>query len=411
MAADTAVMHEGVFEYEVVDGRALAVTLLRCVGTISRERIATRPFPAGPDVPTPLAQMIGETAFSSGGHGRTPSVRELLPHWERFALPMVSAPAVGRRRASGERIAARGVGRRGAVERSPPGRGARGSALEPADRRTGARDRRRERRRARAGADRDDRGDDLSETFDAIVVGGGVMGTAAAHELAMRGRNTLLLERFTFGHGRGSSGGPTRIFRFTYEHPDYVRMAGPALDAWRELEDLAGERLLHTTGGIDIGEGSRRSADALEAAGSPFAWLGAEATMERWPGLVIAPGTPVLVQESGGVCMAERTVRAQARLAAEAGATVREETAVEAIHPGGGGRRGHDHRRRDVPGGRGGGHGRAVGRAAPADGGHRPPPGSVVRAGDVLPAGRSAAAVPDDHRLDGRVDAGAPQRR
>ena len=93
-------------------------------------------------------------------------------------------------------------------------------------------------------------------------------------------------------------------------------MAGPALDAWRELEDLAGERLLHTTGGIDIGEGSRRSADALEAAGSPFAWLGAEATMERWPGLVIAPGTPVLVQESGGVCMAERTVRAQARLAA-----------------------------------------------------------------------------------------------
>ncbi len=162
-----------------------------------------------------------------------------------------------------------------------------------------------------------------------------MMGTAAAHELAMRGRNTLLLERFTFGHGRGSSGGPTRIFRFTYEHPDYVRMAGPALDAWRELEDLAGERLLHTTGGIDIGEGSRRSADALEAAGSPFGWLAAEATMERWPGLVIAPGTPVLVQESGGVCMAERTVRAQARLAVEAGATVCEETAVEAIHPGG----------------------------------------------------------------------------
>src|SRR4029077_16230259 len=117
------------------------------------------------------------------------------------------------------------------------------------------------------------RGDEMSEEYDAIVVGGGVMGTATALELAMRGRNTLLLERFTFGHGRGSSGGPTRIFRFTYEHPDYVRMAGPALDAWRELEDLAGERLLHTTGGIDIGEGSRRSADALDAAGSPFEWL------------------------------------------------------------------------------------------------------------------------------------------
>ena len=72
--------------------------------------------------------------------------------------------------------------------------------------------------------------DDM-ETFDAIVVGGGVMGTATSHELARRGKRTLLLERFTFGHARGSSGGPTRIFRFTYEHPDYVRMAGPALDA------------------------------------------------------------------------------------------------------------------------------------------------------------------------------------
>ena len=51
MAAETAVLHEGVFEYEVVDGRALAVTLLRCVGTISRERMATRPFPPGPTSP------------------------------------------------------------------------------------------------------------------------------------------------------------------------------------------------------------------------------------------------------------------------------------------------------------------------------------------------------------------------
>ena len=94
MAADTAVMHEGVFEYEVVDGRALAVTLLRCVGTISRERMATRPFPAGPDVPTPLAQMIGETAFRVGIWPNA-DARELLRNWERFALPLATAVASG----------------------------------------------------------------------------------------------------------------------------------------------------------------------------------------------------------------------------------------------------------------------------------------------------------------------------
>src|SRR2546428_318555 len=157
------------------------------------------------------------------------------------------------------------------------------------------------------------------------------MGTAAAGELAGRGRNTLLLERFTFGHNRGSSGGPTRIFRFTYEHPDYVRMAGPALDAWRELEDRSGERLLYTTGGLDVGEGAKQSADALAACGTRVEWISAEQTMERWPGLVIEPGTPVLLQGDGGVCMAERTVKAQARLAHRRGATVLEETKVESV--------------------------------------------------------------------------------
>lgn len=160
------------------------------------------------------------------------------------------------------------------------------------------------------------------------------MGTATARELATRGRSTLLLERFMFGHVRGSSGGPTRIFRFAYEHPDYVRMAGPALDAWRSLEDAAGERLLYTTAGIDIGEGARHQGIAMEATGTAFAWIEAEAVVERWPGLMIAPGTPVLVQEDGGVCMAERTVRAQARLARESGATVMEETTVRSIAPG-----------------------------------------------------------------------------
>lgn len=94
MAAETAVLHEGVFEYEVVDGRALAVTLLRCVGSISRDRMATRPFAAGPDVPTPLAQMIGETGFSLGVWPNA-NVHELLENWERFALPPISADATG----------------------------------------------------------------------------------------------------------------------------------------------------------------------------------------------------------------------------------------------------------------------------------------------------------------------------
>src|SRR6266536_2162910 len=94
LAGGIAVFHEGVFEYEVVDGRELAVTLLRCVGTISRQSMASRPWAAGPDIPTPEAQMIGRTEFRVGilADARP---EDLLREWERFALPLLETPASG----------------------------------------------------------------------------------------------------------------------------------------------------------------------------------------------------------------------------------------------------------------------------------------------------------------------------
>ncbi len=177
----------------------------------------------------------------------------------------------------------------------------------------------------------------MAVTHDAVVVGGGAMGTSAARWLAKSGRDTLLLERFEIGHARGSSGGPTRIFRLTYEHPDYVRMARRALEEWRALEAEAAERLMITTAGLDIGVAGRSSARALDAAGEEFEYLPAEAVRERWPGVLLEPSTEAFVQEDGGVCMAERTVRAQARVAAQAGATVLEHTRVESVVPTGDG--------------------------------------------------------------------------
>jgi hypothetical protein len=90
---DVTAFHEGVFEYEVAD-KELCITLLRCVGTISRETMPTRPWAAGPDVATPDAQMIGETSFLIGLQtGARQS--DLLPTWERFALPILETPAAG----------------------------------------------------------------------------------------------------------------------------------------------------------------------------------------------------------------------------------------------------------------------------------------------------------------------------
>jgi alpha-mannosidase len=95
LAGGVAAIQQGVFEYEVIaDPPELALTLLRCVGTISRPQLATRAWAAGPDVATPQAQMIGDQEFSL--HLRWGTPPSALPaEWEEASLPLYSAQAMG----------------------------------------------------------------------------------------------------------------------------------------------------------------------------------------------------------------------------------------------------------------------------------------------------------------------------
>jgi mannosylglycerate hydrolase len=65
-AGDLVVFGRGLPEYEAVPTQAgldLALTLLRCVGWLSRDDLSTRPGSAGPTLPTPEAQCPGEHTF------------------------------------------------------------------------------------------------------------------------------------------------------------------------------------------------------------------------------------------------------------------------------------------------------------------------------------------------------------
>jgi sarcosine oxidase len=166
-----------------------------------------------------------------------------------------------------------------------------------------------------------------------VIVGGGIMGTAAARTLSSRGRAVLLLERFTLGHANGSSGGPTRNFRLTYHDPLYVRMARDALERWRRLESESGTELLRVVGGLDVGEATVASAAALEAAGESFERPSAAEVTERWPALRVAEASAFLYQAEGAILRADDALGAQARLARAAGTELRERTVVESIRP------------------------------------------------------------------------------
>jgi sarcosine oxidase len=171
------------------------------------------------------------------------------------------------------------------------------------------------------------------ERVEAAVIGAGVMGSATALALARRGVETVLLERFEVGHARGSSHGPTRIFRCVYPEPDYVRLAQRALPVWRRLEDDAGEPLLLPAGCVVLGPEAERCADALATCGAAFGWLTPAEAGSRFPGIAFDDADRVLLQPEAGVCLADRTVAAQVRLARDRGADVRERVEATAVHP------------------------------------------------------------------------------
>lgn len=176
-----------------------------------------------------------------------------------------------------------------------------------------------------------------TQHVDHLVVGGGVMGSAAAWQLARRGRDVVLLERFAPGHAHGASHGTSRIYRTTYAEPEYLDLAQEALRLWREVEDETGTELLDVTGGVSHGRrdgAAERRADAIGAAfaarGIEHEWLDPAAAAERWPGLRFE-GRVLHEVATAGRLHADRAVAALQGAAAAQGADVRHEVAVRHV--------------------------------------------------------------------------------
>jgi sarcosine oxidase len=163
------------------------------------------------------------------------------------------------------------------------------------------------------------------ERYDAVVVGVGGMGSAALYHLARRGKRVLGLERFDVPNEMGSSHGITRIIRLAYfEHSDYVPLLRRAYELWRELENEAGEQLLHITGIVEAGEriyeGALRSCSDH---GIPHETIDGREVGRRFPGYYLPPEIPVMFQPDGGFVLPERCIVAHVNGAIERGASVR----------------------------------------------------------------------------------------
>jgi len=177
----------------------------------------------------------------------------------------------------------------------------------------------------------------VQRDWDAIVIGLGGFGSAAAYWLSTRpGLRILGLEQFEFDHDNGASKDHSRIIRLSYHRRDYVRLAKRAYATWAEVEAASGVRIVTRTGGIDLypaggATDQETYTGSLAAEGVPFERLDAAEAMRRWPQWRLEDDTAVIHQAETGIADPNRGNPAHRSLAVANGASLLDRTPVAAL--------------------------------------------------------------------------------
>lgn len=183
----------------------------------------------------------------------------------------------------------------------------------------------------------------MGRAFDAIVVGLGAVGSAAAFHLARRKVSVLGLDRFSPPHAFGSSHGETRITRKAIGEGDaYVPLVLRSYELWREIEAATGASLLTVTGGLWISSAQRKAEthvkdfflNTVAAARKfhiPHELLDAAQIREGFPQFRIAGNEQGYYEPDAGFLRPEACIRAHLGLARSHGAELRIDEAVTRI--------------------------------------------------------------------------------
>lgn len=164
-------------------------------------------------------------------------------------------------------------------------------------------------------------------TYDAIVVGLGAMGSAALYQLAKRGRRVLGIDMFPLGHTNGSSHGRHRMTRRGNYQAGYEPLIARSFELWPVLEAETGRNILNLIGEVTLGgpyeENFRRHFSGDLARDGRRELLDEQALAERFPGVRLHEGMVATYEREAGYLRPEVAIGAHLEVAARHGAEIR----------------------------------------------------------------------------------------
>lgn len=174
----------------------------------------------------------------------------------------------------------------------------------------------------------------MTETYDVIIIGGGIMGCSTALQLARRGVEVALLEKGVIG--AGPTGKSSAIIRQHYSNEVTARMALHSLRVFQDFENQVGDECGFTqTGFVAMvpakdKAGLEANIDLQRRVGIRTELLSEESLRELMPGVVTAELVAAAYEPESGYADPYLTVTALARAARQAGTTIFQETQVTA---------------------------------------------------------------------------------
>ncbi len=175
----------------------------------------------------------------------------------------------------------------------------------------------------------------MSQTYDAVIIGGGIMGCSIAFQLAQRGLKVALLEKNNIG--AGGTGSSSAVVRQHYSNELTARMALHGLRVFQNFEAQVGGESGFTKTGFALVVAAKDQA-GLEAnvalqrkVGVPAELISAETLQELMPGLVTTDFVTAAYEPESGYADPYLTVTSYAEAARRLGVKVFQDTEVTGV--------------------------------------------------------------------------------